>query len=289
MAAQKEFFCYDSLVLFDQNPMQRLFATSEDSARSFADKFLAQRALIVGAGGLGTPLALLLARMNVGHIVIVDDDRVETSNLGRQWAFSAQDLGESKASLLATMLQQMHGAQKVEALHERVLSHNVRNLMRDCDVVFDCVDNIQTKLRLHDAALALGKTFVYGATSGWNGASALIHAQTRKDPDRGCLRCVFEGEALRQSTRPCALIGTMPAHTMHIASSMVNLWVQDCVLGIPFDGDDGVNRDIQSLQNRYHFFDLRNLKIRKVPLQATRDCIACGPNAFVRGDEPRVL
>jgi molybdopterin/thiamine biosynthesis adenylyltransferase len=143
--------------------------------------------VLVGAGGLGCPAALALAESGGPlELLLVDDDRVEASNLSRQLLFREQDLGASKAAAGARML--LRYTKNIEFEKIRFSVETAGALLRDADVVLDATDNFESRFAANDACLAAGVPLVHGAALGWEGRLLTIL------PGRSaCLRCLFEG------------------------------------------------------------------------------------------------
>lgn len=161
----------------------------------------APRVLIVGSGGLGAPSALILARSGIA-LELVDDDRVEITNLQRQILFTREDLGEKKVVAARTRLLEA-GAPSVEAIDARVLPSNASELFAGASLILDGTDNYATKFMIFDHARAAGVPIVSAGAvrlSGWTMASF---------PEGGpCFRCVFE-DLPEGPTATCAEAGVV--------------------------------------------------------------------------------
>ena len=132
------------------------------------------RVLIVGAGGLGSPVSLYLAGAGVGRIGLVDDDRVGRSNLHRQVLYAEDEVGHPKALAAARRLRALNPDVEVEPHVCRLSAGNVRDLVGRYDVVVDACDNYATRYLLSDACVALGRPYVYGAVEGFCGQVAVF-------------------------------------------------------------------------------------------------------------------
>ena len=113
-------------------------------------KLLASRVLIVGCGGLGAPVIQYLASAGIGELTLMDDDRVQRSNLNRQTLFGEKDIGRYKAEVAAEFVRNLNPQVRVQILSERLAPHNGRSLVRDFDLVFDCTDRLPNKYLLND-------------------------------------------------------------------------------------------------------------------------------------------
>ena len=136
-------------------------------------KLAATRAVIIGCGGLGSPCAAYLAGAGVGHIRLVDDDSVSTTNLHRQ-VFFAQDSGADKVMQLADHLRKLNGTIIVETLSAKLTAFNARAILSGATVVLDCTDDALTKHLLNDACVTLRIPLVYAAAQGFAGYLALF-------------------------------------------------------------------------------------------------------------------
>ncbi|MCR5084791.1 MAG: HesA/MoeB/ThiF family protein, partial [Succinivibrionaceae bacterium] len=145
----------------------------------------ASRALVVGAGGLGSPAALYLAAAGVGEIVLVDDDMVELSNLQRQILHRTSRIGTPKAESGRLTLEALNPAIHVEARVLRMDRGNARALARDCDVAIEACDSLPAKYLLCDACAAEGRALCHGAVERFGGL-AMTYV-----PGQPCWRCAF--------------------------------------------------------------------------------------------------
>ena len=132
-------------------------------------------ALVIGAGGLGCPALLYLAAAGVGRIVIVDDDRVDASNLQRQVLFETADQGVLKAEAAARRLRSLNPLIAIEPRAERLTRNNALALVRDCDVVIDGSDNFATRYLVNDACVLADRPLVYGAIQGFEGQLSVFN------------------------------------------------------------------------------------------------------------------
>ena len=120
------------------------------------------KVFIVGAGGLGSPVALYLAAAGVGNICIIDGDVVDLSNLQRQIIHSTADVGRAKVESASQSMTALNPGVKVEAVSGLLTADNAESLMADYDIIVDATDSLSTKLLINDTCVALGKPFVHG-------------------------------------------------------------------------------------------------------------------------------
>ncbi|NWF92898.1 MAG: HesA/MoeB/ThiF family protein [Syntrophaceae bacterium] len=150
------------------------------------EKLLTAKVLIVGVGGLGSPVACYLARAGVGTLGIVDSDTVELSNLHRQMIYSSDDIGKKKAVAAQNRLQRVNPDVKVVPYVLRLTSENIMELIKNYDIVVDGTDNFPTRYLVNDACVLAKKTLVFGAFFRYEGQAMVI-----KPGEGPCLRCMF--------------------------------------------------------------------------------------------------
>ncbi len=163
-------------------------------------------ALVIGAGGLGGPALLTLAAGGVGRLVLIDDDRVESSNLNRQPLFTEADLGQPKASAAAARLQALHPALQVTALARRFDAAEAVELASSVDLLLDGSDNFPTKFLASDAALRAGKPLVHGGV-----LRTSLQILSVVPGFSGCVRCLFESPPPPGQVPTCAEAGIVGA------------------------------------------------------------------------------
>jgi adenylyltransferase/sulfurtransferase len=142
--------------------------------------------LVVGAGGLGSPVLLYLAAAGVGTLGIVDDDVVDLTNLQRQIAHRTEDIGASKVASAAASVERINPGVQVVRHEERLDEHNVLRLVEPYDVIVDGVDNFAARYLLNDACVLTGKTLVEGGVLRYQGVVTVIEGGVS-----ACYRCAF--------------------------------------------------------------------------------------------------
>jgi adenylyltransferase/sulfurtransferase len=167
-------------------------------------RLLGSRVLIVGLGGLGSPVAMYLAAAGVGHLVLSDFDRVDLSNLQRQIAHRTGDLGELKARSARRTLLEIDPQLQVEALDYILEGEELQAQVRAADVVVDCTDNFPTRFELNRVAFAVGTPLVSGAAIRWEGQVATFDPRRADSP---CYQCLYRDEGVEAAT--CAAEGVM--------------------------------------------------------------------------------
>jgi molybdopterin-synthase adenylyltransferase len=161
------------------------------------------RVLICGAGGLGSPAAIYLAAAGIGSLRIVDNDRVSLDNLNRQILHGHDDVDRLKVDSAKQTLQSLNPEIAVEALEEKITTHNCQQLVSSAHVIIDALDNLETRYIINEAAVHLRIPLVHGAINGFEG-----RALTIIPGESACLRCMHPGAAPPANTFP--VIGVTP-------------------------------------------------------------------------------
>lgn len=176
----------------------------ESFGRTGQEKLLRSTVLLVGAGGLGSPVALYLAAAGVGHLVVVDDDRVELSNLQRQVLFKTPDIGKPKARIAAEALRAFNPDIEVSWHEERFSPGNAERLLKGVNAVIDGADNFPTRYLVNDAAYFAGVPVIHGSIHHFDGQVAVFHP-----PQTPCYRCLFPEPPPPHLAPSCAEAGVL--------------------------------------------------------------------------------
>ncbi len=166
------------------------------------------RVLVVGAGGLGSPVGLYLAAAGVGYISIVDFDEVDVTNLQRQILFNEFDLGKSKAESASKSLKDLNSEIEIVPLKQRLTAANIEATFKDFDVIVDGTDNFSTRYLINDAGVFFGKPVVYGSIFRFDGQASLFYS-----PHGPCYRCLFPKAPPPEHVPNCAeggVLGVLP-------------------------------------------------------------------------------
>lgn len=158
------------------------------------------RVLVVGAGGLGSPLCLYLAASGIGTIGIADFDTVSISNLQRQILYNEADLGKAKADLAASRIKAINSATEVH-VHEKITAGNAEAIISGYDIVADGCDNIATRLLINDTCLALGKTYVYAAVRGFEAQVSVFGHSDEKHSYRDIFLFAQENDKVNETEK----------------------------------------------------------------------------------------
>lgn len=154
------------------------------------EKLLASRVLIIGLGGLGSPVAMYLAAAGVGQLVLVDDDEVEISNLQRQIIHDSTDIGINKAESAKRTLLQLNPDIKISTYTERLNHSQLTTEIKLADIIMDCTDNFATRFSLNDISVKTKTPLVSGAAIRMEGQVS-VFSKTSKSP---CYRCLYKDE-----------------------------------------------------------------------------------------------
>ena len=149
-------------------------------------KLLKSNVLIVGAGGLGSPISIYLAALGIGKIGIIDKDSVEISNLSRQIIFSTNDLNKNKSSVAINKLRKINPDIKLHSFNKRLTKKNINQIAKNFDLIVDGSDNFRTRFLINDYCLKNRKILVSGAISKFDGQVYTFNFSKKKSP---CLRC----------------------------------------------------------------------------------------------------
>ena len=222
-------------------------------------KLLAARVLVVGAGGLGSAAISYLAAAGVGHIGVVDYDRVELSNLQRQILFEQGDIGRLKAESARDRIHELNPDVRVSVYAEKLDAKNTRALIEQYEIVADGSDNFATRFAVNEACHGAKKPLVSAAIRAWEGQLATFKSYL--GPEEPCYRC-FVG-ANPDDERGCADVGVIGA-LAGVIGSMQALEVVKELLGIG------------SFAGQLLLLDARTLKTRTVKLTRDPACECCG-------------
>ena len=221
-------------------------------------KILSSKVLIIGAGGLGSPVAEFLSRAGIGSLGIVDGDKVSLSNLHRQSLYNTSDIGKFKVKIAKDKIKKIKPNTKVTTYKIRLSNKNFKKIINDYDYIVDGSDNFVTKFLLNDFCLNFKKVLVTGAISKFDGHIFTFNFKDKKIP---CLRCFFQESNISDDLLNCeseGVIGTVAGIVGTIQANEVLKKILN--IGTGLDG--------------YIFIlDLLHLKFRKVKLNKRKNCI----------------
>lgn len=163
------------------------------------------RVLVVGAGGLGSPVLQYLAGAGVGHLTVIDADILEPSNLHRQPIYALHDVGTAKATLAAAAISKLNPTLQIEALAVRFTAANALELIRAHDLVVDCSDNFRTKFLINDSAVLAQRPAVFASVYQYEGQLQVY----RPTGAHACLRCLWPDASVDGVVGNCAEAGVL--------------------------------------------------------------------------------
>ena len=230
-------------------------------------KLKAAKVLCIGAGGLGSPLAMYLAAAGVGTLGLVDFDVVDFTNLQRQILHSTSDVGRKKLDSAAETLAGINPQVEVRKFETRLTSANALDIFRQFNIVADGTDNFPTRYLVNDACVLTGKPNVYGSIFRFEGQASVFAAK-----DGPCYRCLYPEPPPPGLVPSCAeggVLGILPGLVGVIqATETVKL-----ILGAPRQ---------QSLIGRLLMVDALGMKFRELKLRKNPECPVCGKNPTIR-------
>ncbi len=222
--------------------------------------------LIVGTGGLGSPVALYLAAAGIGHIGLVDYDRVDASNLQRQVIHDSQHVGALKIESARERMLALNPYLQVDIYNEAISSENAERISAGYDILVDGTDNFPTRYLLNDLAVLTGRPYVYGSIFRFEGQVSVFDARTGP-----CYRCLFPVPPPPNSVPSCGdsgVFGVLPGTIGTIqATETIKL-----ALGIG-----------ETLAGRLLLYDALEMSIQMVKLRKNPACPVCGPQPQITG------
>jgi molybdopterin-synthase adenylyltransferase len=222
-------------------------------------RLLASHALIIGAGGLGSPVALYLGTAGVGRLTIVDHDTVDVTNLQRQIAHNLARVGQPKATSARDTIAAINPDVRVTPLVERADAARLDALVRDADVVIDCSDNFKTRHAVNAACVTHRKPLVSGAAIGFDGQVSVYDTRDAAAP---CYACLFPAEATFEEVQ-CATMGVF-APLVGIIGSVQAAEALKLLTGVG-----------TSLAGRLQMLDARSMEWTEIRMQRSAGCAVC--------------
>lgn len=225
-------------------------------------KLLNSKVLVVGAGGLGSPMVLYLAAAGVGTIGVVDDDHVDLSNLQRQIAHGVTDIGTQKVLSIQNAVAAINPDIQIVPHAERLTAENVEALFADYDLIADGSDNFQTRFLINDACFFLKKTLVSAAMLQFEGQLSTYKAYL--GDNNPCYRCIFPAPPPPDVARTCGEAGVLGA----LAGTMGSLQAVEVLKELLDIGE--------SMSGRLLIYDALYTEFRKVKVKPDPACPLCG-------------
>lgn len=224
------------------------------------EKLLAAHALVIGAGGLGSPAAYYLASAGIGKITLVDNDTVDLTNLQRQILHTTERVGQPKAESGRQALAQINPEVEVQALAERVAGERLAELVSQASVVLDCTDNFATRHAINHACVANKVPLVSGAAIRFDGQVSVFDP---RGGDAPCYACLFAPEQQFEEVL-CSTMGVF-APLVGIIGTMQAAEALKLVAGIG-----------ESLAGRLLLLDARNMEWTSIKVARNAACSVCG-------------
>jgi molybdopterin/thiamine biosynthesis adenylyltransferase len=223
------------------------------------ERLLASTALIIGLGGLGSPVALYLAAAGVGHLILADDDQVDLSNLQRQIAHGTSNIGQLKVDSAAESLLSLNPGIRISKISQRLTQQSLADLLVDVDVVVDATDNFASRFAINDACVSTATPLVSGAAVQLEGQ---VMVYDPKLSDTPCYRCLYQNA--NDGAFNCAENG-VAAPVVGIIGTIQAMETIKLLVGF------GV-----SLAGYLLVFDARYMDWRKLKLPRNPACSTCG-------------
>src|ERR671939_902827 len=227
-------------------------------------KLKSARVLTIGAGGLGSPLALYLAAAGVGTLGIVDFDVVDESNLQRQIIHGTSDVGRPKMESARDRIMDINPNVHVEAYEEALSSENALEIFKDFDIVVDGTENFPTRYLVNDACVLLKKPNVYGSIFRFEGQASVFYAE-----EGPCYRCLYPEPPPPGLVPSCAEVGVLGILPGAIGTIQATETVK-LILGIG-----------EPLIGRLLLYDALDMRFREMKLHKDPSCPICGENPTV--------
>ena len=212
-------------------------------------KILSSKILIVGVGGLGCPAAENLVRAGIGTIGLIDDDIINLSNIHRQSLFNSKDIKKSKVSVAAKKLKEINPLTKIKTYKLRLNKKNIKNIIKNYEIIIDGSDNFETKFLINDYCIKLKKKLITGAISKFDGH---VFTFDFKDKKTASLKNFYQERKISDDILNCEFDGVIGTTASIVGTTQAN----EALKMIMEIG--------QNLKNQILIIDLLNLNFRKV-------------------------
>ena len=224
------------------------------------EKLLKSKVLVVGAGGLGSPVIMYLSAVGVGNITIIDHDIIELSNLQRQIIHSTEKIGNFKSDSAASYVNKLNPDIKVTGINKKVSVENVDSLVLNHDVIVDGSDNFETRYLIADSSFKNNKILVAAAITKYEGQISTWKRNENKYP---CFRCLFPNKPKNALVGNCSSNGVIGSLGGFLGSLQATEVVKE-ILGIG-----------ESLAGFLNLYDLLNNNFRKIKINVDPECKFC--------------
>ena len=220
-------------------------------------KILSSKVLIVGAGGLGCPVADYLSRAGVGTIGIADFDKINLSNIHRQNLYNSNDIGKYKVDVVKEKIKSINPLVKIKTYKKKITEKNLNNIIKIFDIIVDGSDNFKTKFLLNKYSIKYKKIFIVGAINKFDGHVFTFNFKDKKTP---CLKCFYQSEPSDEILN-CEAEGIMGP----VAGIIGNIQANEVLKKILNIGID--------LNNCILIINLLTLNFRKVRFKKKKKCL----------------
>ncbi len=228
------------------------------------EKLLAARVLVVGAGGLGSPVLLYLAAAGVGNIGVIDDDAVELSNLQRQVIHHSQNLGQKKVESAQEKISALNPDVNLKIFAERANRESLRKISANYDFILDCTDNFPTRFIINEIAHQQKKPLIFAAVKGFAGQVSVFKSYENNNP---CYACFNPNIVDENFSLPLSEKGILGSVAGTIGALQATTTIKE-ILGIG-------QEENASLVGKILIFDFLTNNFRKVRLPKSPDCKIC--------------
>lgn len=231
------------------------------------EKLLHSKVLVIGAGGLGSPVLLYLAAAGVGNIAVVDDDVVELSNLQRQVIHNSQNLGQKKVESAKEKISALNSDVNLTIYSQRVNREFLRKISVNYDFILDCTDNFPTRFIINEICFEQKKPLIFAAVKGFLGQVSVFKAYENNNP---CYACFNSNIVDENFSLPLSEKGILGSVAGTVGAMQATTTIKE-ILGV---GQD----DKKSLVGKILIFDFLKNEFRKVTLKKNCDCKICKTN-----------
>lgn len=228
------------------------------------EKIRKGKVLIVGAGGLGSPVALYLAAAGVGTIGIIDGDVIDMTNLQRQIIHFTGDLNKPKVISAKEKINMLNPDVNVITYRELLTKDNIKDIISEYDFIIDGTDNFPTKFLINDACVLVGKAFSHGGILRFDGQTMTY------TPGNACYRCVFDNPPPPNAVPTCSQAGVLGS----VAGMLGTMQATETLKFLIGKGE--------LLTNRMLIFDALHMGFRTVTFNKNPNCTICGTNPKIK-------
>ena len=228
-----------------------------DFSEDFQEYLLNSKSLVIGAGGIGCPLIIYLSSSGFGDITIFDGDKIETSNLQRQFMYSEKDCGEFKAMIMQEKVSQQYPHIKITSYCENLYEKKLYEIINDFDFIFDATDNFESRYFINDICSEFKKPLISGGADAMKGIVTYLNFHN----DAPCYECIFPRKASLDE-QPCDNNGVTPSVLGIVGTMMVS-----AALKLSFD------KNVDCVMTR---IDAKTLIVSQSSIKKDICCNICG-------------